>query len=164
MLAEVSPKGDGYYWKLDLKMTRSSGETLYSTTTPITARDDLGAGPIILSSQIYFSFGCPSTQIRNGRGFGYSIPHLVLTRDSRTKYKFYFKLDGMEMEWKEFEPVFFEQAENPDPNDLALISTFGWKQQAALGAMGIGFVHKGYTRFAVSGLKAAADCTESLWR
>lgn len=145
-------------------MTLSSGETLYSTTTPIIARDDLGAGPLILSSQVYFSFGCPPTKIRNGRGFGYSIRHLVLTAASKMKYKFYFKLDGMEMEWNEFEPVFFEEAENSHPRDLALISTLGWKQQAALGTVGIGFVHKGYTRYAVSGLKAATDCTESLWR
>ena len=41
--------------------------------------------------------------------------------------------------------------------------TLGWKQGAALGTDGIGFVQKRYKRYLVADKKAAEACTKELW-
>jgi hypothetical protein len=43
------------------------------------------------------------------------------------------------------------------------MSTLGWKQRAALGADGIGFVQKRYKRYLVPDKKAGEACTKELW-
>ena len=146
------------------KMAHSNGATMFTTTSPVVARDDIGAGPFILNNDMCFFFGCPPTEARYGRGFTNVIPHLVLTPEAKEEYKFYYKFDGLRMEWKEFIPIFFQAGDDLDPKDLSLMCTLGWKAQADLGDKGIGFIQKGYTRYVVSGLNAAKDCSEELWK
>ena len=62
-----------------------------------------------------------------------------------------------------FRPMFFNPP-LPGANDLSLMCTLGWKGQAMLGDMDIGFVQKGGRRLMGSGGVAAADCVTDLWK
>jgi hypothetical protein len=132
-------------------------------TMPVMARDDLNAGPFILSLKMYNTLGARRTVIAHGRGFGYRIPHSVLHLTVKTAFRFFYKIVGITMEWKEFTPVFFQENANADVSDPALMTTFGWKAQAGLSEDGIGFIHKGYKRYVVRTGEAAEDCVKSLW-
>src|SRR5204862_5418076 len=125
-LRQCSPRGDGYYWGLQVRKTDAAGRVLITTdaTMPLMARDDLGAGPFILSSDMYNIVGAPKTEIAHGRGFGYSIPHRVLHPTAKTASRFYYKIVGITMEWKVFTPVFFQENANAEPGDLTLMNTF----------------------------------------
>ena len=112
---------------------------------------------------MYNILGNPTTELAHGQGFGYRIPYLVLTPEAKAAFKFFYKIAGMQMDWKEFTPIFFQDNLQADPNDLALLCTFGWKPQAALSDDGMGFVHRGYKRYIVSGQAAAEDCVKDLW-
>jgi hypothetical protein len=112
---------------------------------------------------MYNILGNPKTDIAHGRGFGNQIPHLVLTQEAKAAFRFFYKIAGMQMEWKEFTPVFFQDNPEADPKDLALLCTFGWKHQAALSDDGMGFIHKGYKRYVVSGKAVAEGCVKDLW-
>ena len=127
------------------------------------ARDDLGAGPFILSSDMYNILGAPKTETAHARGFGYSIPHRVLHPTAKTAFRFYYKIVGITMEWKVFTPVFFQENANAEPGDLTLMNTFGWKAQADLSEDGIGFIHKGYKRYVVYTDDTTEDCVKSVW-
>jgi hypothetical protein len=59
------------------------------------------------------------------------------------------RLVGVDMEWKPFFPIFFVEHQAVGDADMSLLSTLGWKEQAKLADDGIGFVQKGYKRFAV---------------
>ena len=76
-------------------------------SAPIVCRDDLGATSFILSHDLYHFFGEPDTTIKYGQGFGYKIPHRKLTNASKFEFRFLYKVDGLDMEWESFEPVFF---------------------------------------------------------
>ena len=67
------------------------------------------------------------------------------------------------MEWKEFDPVFFAPNPTAAAKDLSLMSTFGWKEQARLEEQGIGFVHKGGSRYMVASKEAAREIIQSVW-
>jgi hypothetical protein len=69
----------------------------------------------------------------------------------------------MQMEWKEFDPVFFAPNPTAAAKDLSLMSTFGWKEQARLEEQGIGFVHKGGSRYMVASKEAAREIIDSVW-
>ena len=96
------------------------------------ARDDPGAGALILSAMMYNVLGAPRTEEALGQGFGYRIPHRVLHPEAKALCKFFYKIIGVEMEWKEIVPVFFQDNPDAEHNDLALMCSFGWKPQAAL--------------------------------
>ena len=128
------------------------------------ARDDSGAGPFILSSELYYVFHAPQTMIRQGRGFGYRISHRVLTEKAKAINKYFFKLVGIDMAWKEFTPVFFLENDEAHERDLSLLTTLGWKPAASLEEEGIGFTHVGYHRYAAMSKKAAKDCVEKVFK
>ena len=50
---------DGYYWQLDPKITDKRGNTIIATAAsqPLVCRDDLGAGPLLLSPDLFLYFG-----------------------------------------------------------------------------------------------------------
>jgi len=56
------------------------------------ARDDLGAGPLILNTALDYGLGAPEIVVAHGRGFGYRIPHRVLDEDKKNHSKFYYNL------------------------------------------------------------------------
>jgi len=112
---------------------------------------------------MYNVLGAPRVEEALGRGFGHRIPHRVLHPEAKVSYRFFYKIIGVEMEWKEFVPVFFQDNPDAEHHDLALMCTFGWKPQAALLEDGIGFVRKGHKRYVVSGQPAAEGCVKALW-
>jgi hypothetical protein len=163
MTAEAN---DGYYWRIHFKMTDEHGNTVITTdqSVPIVCRDDLGATSFILSHDLYYFFGEPDAKIKYGRGFGYKIPHLQLTNTSKMQFRFWYKVDGLDMEWELFVPVFFSEFETDDAKDLVCQSTFGWKPQVALGNSGIGIMHLGTERYMISSKDAAENVAKYLWR
>jgi len=165
-LGEASPHGDGFYWRVLFRMTDAEGNVVVTTDpeNPIVARDDSGAGPFISSPDLYFLFNAPETILREGRGFGYRIAHRVLTKEANALNKWYFKFLGIDMPWKEFTPVFFLENDNADEMDLSRLTTFGWKPAAALGEDGVGFLTKGYHRYAAASKKAATGCVEKIFQ
>jgi hypothetical protein len=70
----------------------------------------------------------------------------------------------MEMEWLNFEPVFFLEGKKDGDPGLALLPTLGWKAQAALGDQGIGFLQKGYRRVMAKGEREICEATKELYR
>jgi hypothetical protein len=78
-----------------------------SPAKSIVARDDSGAGPFILSSDLYYIFHAPEMTIRQGLDFDYKISHLILTEEAKGINKYFFKLMRIDVAWKEFTPVFF---------------------------------------------------------
>jgi hypothetical protein len=163
MTAEAS---DGYYWRFHFKLTDKAGNTLIATdrSSPIVARDDLGATSFILSNDLYHFFGEPESIHAEGQGFGHKILHYKLSVRTTSQFDFWYKLDGLDMEWEKFVPLFFPEPESNDPRDLSRLSTFGWKSQAALKNSGIGFVHFGRERYIVSGGEAAQKVAQYLWK
>ena len=157
---------DGYYWRVHIKLTDHHNNTLIKTdhSTPIVVRDDLGATSFILSHNWYRYFGEPDTTLKFGRGFGYSIPHRKLTDGAKASSKFWYKLDGLNMDWECFEPLFFLDQEPNNGQDLASFCTFGWKPQAALKSLGIGFVHLGIECYIVSGRESAEKVVKEMWK
>jgi len=69
------------------------------------------------------------------------------------------------MPLKAFIPTFFPPLENPDPRtNLAVLNTFGWKAQAELDELNIGFVRKGGSRWMIEGKEAATECVKEMWQ
>jgi len=102
--------------------------------------------------------------VKYGQGFGEKIAHLALTGAAKAESKYYYRVEGLDMKWKQFQPVSFpEKPGRPGYKDLCSLPTIGWKEQGELGEEGIGFVHKGTTRYMVSGRTAAKYCCEMLW-
>jgi hypothetical protein len=163
MTADAS---DGYYWQFRFKMTDKAGNTLIATShsSPIVGRDDLGATSFILSHDLYLFFGEPESDIKMGQGFGYRISHRKLTVNATSHYDFWYKIEGLEMSWEKFEPLFFPEPQAGNMRDLSLQTTFGWKPQAVLERSGIGFIHFGRTRYVVSTREAAEKVVKSLWK
>jgi hypothetical protein len=147
-------------------MTDADGNIVVTTdpAKPIIARDDSRAGPFILSSDLYYIFHAPEATILQGHGFGDRILYLVLSEEANATNKFFFKLVGIDMAWKEFIPVFFMENNQAHERDLSLLTTFGWKLAASLGEEGIGFIRVGYQRYAVGSKKAAKDCIEKIFK
>lgn len=167
VLGETSARGDGYYWGMEYKVTDVDGNILTKTDPihPEMARDDTGAGRLILAPNLYRVLGEPKTRIAHGMGFGYRIQHLVLHPDAKAAFKYYYRIVGLPMKWEEFEPVFFQDNPNAAARDLALMSTYGWKPQAVLGEKGVGFLRKGTKLYAVAELGVAEECVKkALWK
>jgi hypothetical protein len=160
IVGESSPNGDGWYWQLRIKWTDPSGNTIH-ITNPVVARDDTGCGPLILNDALYKELGQPECEIKGGRGFGYEIPHLVMTTEAKQESRFWWKLDGVEMKWIEFAPIFFRETDKA--NDLASLPTLGWKTQALLGGEKMMFLQKGYRRFVAASKRAAQKVVEELY-
>ena len=162
LLGETSPRGDGWYWRIQIRWADDNDRTIH-ITAPVVARDDSGCGPLILSATLWLELGQPETRIREGNGFGYRIPHRVLTEDARAENKYSYRLVGVDMEWKPFFPIFFEEHQAVAGADLSLLSTLGWKEQAKLADDGIGFVQKGYKRCAVWSREAGTSVVKKMW-
>ena len=147
-------------------MTDKTGNILIATdqSSPIVARDDLGATSFILSHEYYLFFGAPESVIRLGQGFGYQIPHRRITIEATSRFDFWYKLEGLDMDWEKFMPLFFLEPEPDNERDLSLQSTFGWKAQAALERSGIGFIHFGRERYIVSSKEAGEKVVQDLWK
>jgi hypothetical protein len=120
----------------------------------------------LLSSRtkLYCFFGEPEVEIKLGQGFGYKIRHRKLTIAATSRFDFWYKLEGLDMEWENFVPLFFPEPESDNAHDLSHLSTFGWKPQAALDKSGIGFIHFGRERYIVSDGEAGGKVVQHLWR
>ena len=164
LLDECSPRGDDYYWRMQFRKTDVAGRVVIITdaTIPVMTRDDLGADPFILSVDMYNILGAPKIEIAHGRGFGYRIPHLILHPTTKTAFRFYYKIIGITMKWKEFILIFFQENASTEPDNLALMTPFEWKSQADLSKDETGFIHKGYKRYVVYTDDAAEDCMKNL--
>jgi hypothetical protein len=56
---------------------------------------------------------------------------------------FYYKIDGLEMEWQRFVPALFPPTDGTNDLDSAILNTLGWQPQAELIAQNIGFLAQG---------------------
>src|SRR5436190_1833316 len=121
MTAEAS---DGYYSRFHFKMTNKIGKTLIATeqSYPIVARDDLGASSFILSYELYLFFGESEAEIKLGQGFGYKIRHRKLSIAATSRFDFWYKVEGLDMEWENFVPLFFPEPQSDNTHDLSRLS------------------------------------------
>ncbi len=149
----MAARGDGYYWRFELKMETMHGHIVYKTETaaPITVHDDLGASHIVLSHEIYLLMGEPWTEPMSGNGFGGKIQMKRLTLESKATYHFFYKIAGIEMDWQCFIPHFFPENADFQARDLSLLNTYGWMEQADLAEQNIGFVQ--CSQFRITGYK-----------
>lgn len=67
------------------------------------------------------------------------------------------------MEWEAFNPVFFEENDDADARDLAILNTLGWKVQAELARQGIGFIQMGKKRYAIATRAGATAVAQRSW-
>ena len=68
------------------------------------------------------------------------------------------------MEWVEFIPLFFQDQAGLGASDLSLLTTLGWKAQALLGEIGVGFLQNGYRREIALTEETAHIGVTDLWR
>jgi len=162
-LGESSAKGDGWYWRLIFKWEDAHGNTIH-ITDPVTVRDDTGCGPLILNHRLWLELGEPEYIIKQGNGFGYRIQHLLITDDAAGENKWFWKVAGLDMGWIEFRPLFFREQAGVGAADLSLITTFGWKAQALLGEIGVGFLQKDYRRGIALTEETAHIGVTDIWR
>ena len=128
-------------------------------TGEFVAREDSGCTQFLLSWDMYLLAGEPNTELANGNGFNCIIHHHKLHDDD---IQFNYKVHGLEMEWQLFKPIFLAP---PDPNainDLANLSTWGWKPQAALLSQNIGVMSVGKEKFIVKSAEAGVDVMKRL--
>lgn len=142
-----------------MKWESADGKTL----DPFVARDDTGCGPIVLNHRLYLELGEQKVDVRYGRGFGYRVPHHVLCEEARADNKFFWRVEGVQMDWVEFNPISFCEGTGFAPTDLALMPTFGWRGQAVVGESGIVFIHKGYKKLLAKAEAAAHSVISNMY-
>jgi hypothetical protein len=150
-LVGTAGKG-GYYFTFDIMIKDKAGRVMY--TGEFIAREDSGCTKFCLSWDMYLLSGEPSAQQASGNGFNCVIQHLKLKNKD---LQFSYKVHGLDMEWQQFEPIFLAAPNAEATNDLANLSTWGWKPQAALANQNIGVVGVGIEKFIVGSAEAGVD-------